>query len=104
MLENNYTNIKGKAQYVFKYIIIKRKAQDSDVWLVTKKSNKEVIGEITPYYGWKRWIFYPFESTFYSWDCLENIMDVLKELENQDRILLQEITTREVTGRASSQD
>ena len=60
------------------------KVEDEDgLWYVYNHKG-EHLGEIFYKNSWKRWIFEPDSETYYSSECLEQIIEFLKKLDNCD--------------------
>ena len=65
---------------VGKHLWVKK---DGDKFLVIDKRN-ELLGKITYYARWKRFIFEPDMGTFYSSDCMIPLGEFTKKLDNGD--------------------
>ena len=53
------------------------------IFSVINKMYKEQLGEIRWRPSYRKYAFYPIEETYYERDCLKNISDFLKELEER---------------------
>ena len=64
----------------YKYIeITKEKDFFGDIWYLIKnnKSGKR-LGTIDYEERWKQWVFMPGRGCIFSWDCLRDIIDFIK--------------------------
>ena len=52
------------------------------------------LGMIRWHTGWRQYIFEPFENTFYSWDCLKDLSDFIKNLMEERKKRLEKCTKK----------
>ena len=54
---------------------------EKDIMYYVKNKDNEDLGDIGYYKDWKCWIFEPEISIIFSADCLQEIVDFIKEIE-----------------------
>ena len=64
---------------VYRYIKFKKFSDDSQIWSCLNHSNIE-LGYVEYYTEWRQFVFIPFSNTEYSFECLNDIADFLKQL------------------------
>ncbi len=57
---------------------LKKKLPKTNVWEVVETRNGAVLGEIRWWGGWRQYVFFPCDETFYSWDCLFAISEFVR--------------------------
>ncbi len=57
----------------------RRKNAKTDIYDIINKQN-EIIGWILWRPGWRQYIFSPEQETNWSWDCLKEVSDFIKQL------------------------
>lgn len=62
----------------YKFITIEPATHDRDYWRITNNKSNEYIGAIEYYRDWKQHVFMADNDAIWSVDCLEDVIDFIK--------------------------
>ena len=66
------------------YITIQKLGNKEDeMWRIKSKRTVYILGNIDRYRKWNRLVFVPEDDTLWTSECLQQIVDFLKEQENE---------------------
>jgi hypothetical protein len=67
-------------KYKYIYITVISEKPKTKVYGIFNNKNDHFLGEIKWYFNWRQYCFFPVLDTVYSHNCLENIIDFIKNI------------------------